>query len=869
MSRIHKYLVALLVTARIGGVLSIAGRSVLRSVPGRFIFELENGSSFKNPREALYDSLRSKHIGFEVEKEFASNDIFVGGTIKLSNSQNINQITNVPGLVAIHPVRIYSRPAPAKMQIVQSADDLPSDIQTTHMMTGVDRLHNQGITGEGINIGILDTGIDYMHPALGNGFGPGFKVIGGYDLVGDKFNGTNEPIPDSDPLDQCYGHGTHVAGIIGADPGNQYNISGVAYSASLSAYRIFGCTGDTTDDVVVEALLMAHKDGQDVLNLSIGESDGWTEGVSSVVASRIAASGTVVAIAAGNEGASGAWFTSAPGNALDAISVASVDSITVRINNATVQGVSHQPITYYALSPFPVNGSLPIYATSNDTSIPDDACEVLPDSTPDLSKFIVVIRRGSCIFTQKLANVAAKGAKYALIYDNGTGFGFIDIGTFTAAAMIQAADGEFLVKQYASGAPVQLSFPQTGGIDYPYPGGGLSSSFSNYGPTNDMFFKPSVSAPGGLVLSTYPTTRGYYGVASGTSMASPFVAGSAALILSVLGKSVAPDVRTRLETTAQPVLASHNGSSLLQTAAQQGAGLINVYNALFGTTKVWPGELLLNDTAHFVGEHQITVENTGNETRRYSLSHVPAGTAVTMQVDSIFPTIGPVPLSAAAAQVALDSTSLDLGPGQSQNITARFTLPTSPDASRFPVYSGFIQISSGNGSEVEVNHVSYLGLGASLRNKRVLDNTDVSGRQLPALLNASDTTQTTESNYTFKEITDGVFDYPRVSLRLAFGTPVLRMDLVSADFDLQTSHHGFDNDTLLDRYDYVSRNDETYLVAFSLGQPEPVFANDTKVPDGRYKYLLRALRVTGDPLNEDDYDKWLSPVVGYNSTGGL
>jgi len=85
-------------------------------------------------------------------------------------------------------------------------------------------------------------------------------------------------------------------------------------------------------------------------------------------------------------------------------------------------------------------------------------------------------------------------------------------------------------------------------------------------------------------------------------MASPFVAGSAALILSVRGKSAAPDVRTMLETTAKPVLASHNGSSLLQTAAQQGAGLINVYDALFGNTKVSPGELLLNDTAHFVRE---------------------------------------------------------------------------------------------------------------------------------------------------------------------------------------------------------------------------------------------------------------------------
>jgi len=92
-------------------------------------------------------------------------------------------------------------------------------------------------------------------------------------------------------------------------------------------------------------------------------------------------------------------------------------SITVRVNNATVQGVSHQPITYYALSAFSVNGSLPVYAISNDTSVPDDACEVLPASTPDLSEFVVIVRRGSCVFAEKLTNLAAKGAKYVLIYE--------------------------------------------------------------------------------------------------------------------------------------------------------------------------------------------------------------------------------------------------------------------------------------------------------------------------------------------------------------------------------------------------------------------------------------------------------------------
>lgn len=61
-------------------------------------------------------------------------------------------------------------------------------------MTGVDKLHLQGIQGAGVNIGIIDTGVDFTHPALGGCFGPGCKIVGGVDLVGDAFNGTNNPV---------------------------------------------------------------------------------------------------------------------------------------------------------------------------------------------------------------------------------------------------------------------------------------------------------------------------------------------------------------------------------------------------------------------------------------------------------------------------------------------------------------------------------------------------------------------------------------------------------------------------------------------------------------------------------------------------
>ncbi|CAK5265382.1 unnamed protein product [Mycena citricolor] len=385
-------------------VTNVAGASV----GNKFIVEVSDAANIPTKRDGetahqlLYRTLEERKISYDVHDEFNVPGIFVGASLTLTDSKDVANLLGAPGVLFIHPVRTYSRPVPVASKKASPGDAGLPDPESTHIDTGVSKLHAQGIFGKGVKIGILDTGVDYTHPFLGPGFGPGHKIAGGYDFVGDAYTGSNTPVPDPDPLDQCAGHGTHVAGIIGANPGNPFNISGVAYEASIYAYRIFGCTGVVQDPVIIQALLMGYNAGMDILTMSLGGPDGWTEGAASVVSSRISSAGRIVTIAAGNDGASGSWYTSSPGNSITSISVASSENTLLPLQTLQVTGVTHAPIVYFDSLPLPVTGTRPLYVISNDTTVVDDACNPLPASTPDLSKFVVLVRRGTCNFVRLL-----------------------------------------------------------------------------------------------------------------------------------------------------------------------------------------------------------------------------------------------------------------------------------------------------------------------------------------------------------------------------------------------------------------------------------------------------------------------------------
>ncbi|CAE6533031.1 unnamed protein product [Rhizoctonia solani] len=876
-------------------------------VPNSYIVELSAGShlkrGFASPHEELYHDLKHRDTNWEVTKEY-SEDLLTGAAVKLGSDADLVKLAEASGVQSITPVYLHAPPKPVSQQVMKDATDAtaPKDVFSTHIMTGVDKLHAEGIYGKGITIGIIDTGVDYNHPALGAGFGPGHKIIGGHDFVGDAYTGqpgTPAPAPDNDPLDECNGHGTHVAGIIGANPNNIWNISGVAYESSINAYRVFGCDGSVPDDILIDSLLRAYNDGNDIITLSLGGPDGWTEAVSGVVASRIADAGRIVTIAAGNDGAYGSWYASGPGTGISVISVGSVDNTAVNLQNATVS--NGRTIPYQALEKLEIPDGLPLYATSQDPTVADDACNPLPETTPDLSSYVVLIRRGTCTFVSKADNAATKGAKYFLIYDNkDQSLGAISLGEYTGALITQA-DGIFLLQEAISNN-YTISFPNSPHTSAS-PSGGLMSSFSTYGPSHDMYLKPAFSAPGGAILSTYPIALGSWEIASGTSMATPFAAGSAALLLQTHGKTAATAkaARSIFQNTAIPVKWTAANNSLIEVASHQGAGLLNVYDAIKNTGSLTPSELLLNDTTYFKGVHTLLVKNGGKQSVTYTLSHIPTGTANT--IDGIEAILGPVPLTSSAASVIIVPNKVTVPAGWSLPVIVTIKPPTGLDATTFPVYSGYIKATGSDGTTLQS---TYIGVAAKLKDAKVLDNTDgYFGVKLPLITDkdGNPVSSTESATYTLNGT-----DTPLMLYRLGQGTPLLRVDLIDSKTNVTTNQRRSSNIevTLVERsevsvgpysalskrsiWDWLFPNkgqtsggtfaavktlgvlyQEDYLPRNSLagtaddngysGLQVTAFANGTAIPDGSYKILVRALKITGNPKKQEDYEVWTSPTI--------
>jgi hypothetical protein len=377
-------------------------------------------------------------------------------------------------------------------------------------------------------------------------------------------------------------------------------------------------------------------------------------------------------------------------------------------------------------------------------------------------------------------------------------------------------------------------------------------------------------------------------------MAAPNVAGASALVLSVRGKTkeTALALRDFLQSTAVPVSASRSDAGPFQTLSQQGAGLVNVHAAARTKTVVTPAQLTLNDTSNFKDTHTIKIMNTGTESKTFKLTHVPAGTMESVAPGTIFAAVGPVPLTKQYASATLSESSVTVAAGQSASVTVKFTPPAGVDTKTYPVYSGWVEIAAAD----ETLRVAYMGVAASLKSKQILDNTDAFfGVSLPLVLDRDGEPQEGPTNYTFAGS-----DFPSLLFRLVFGTARLSIDLVPATMTVKAINDaaqeqlrkrgdtisGFVPDSVspihvqntqqgnydaltsfgpLAQFNYLPRNTEDDTNGYNFIPIYPAaFANGTKIPNGQYKFLYRALKIGGNPTVLADYESYLGPIVGVN-----
>lgn len=788
----------------------------------------------------------------DVTERRSFSSLFNGFAVEV-NAVDRKRLAQMQGVRAIYPV--FNIAAPSPEEAAGSAIELAAAIG----LTGANIAQNErGLTGDGVRVGIIDTGVDYDHPGFGgsgtNGTTafPSARVVAGFDFVGDAYNAGGSgaaliPVPDPNP-DDCNGHGTHVAGIVGA---NGAGITGVAPGVTFGAYRVFGCDGSTSADIMIAAMEMAYADGMDVINQSIGAARQWPQYPTAQAASRLAKKGVVMVASIGNNGPGGSspdalYAAGAPGVGDDVIGVASYD------NGQRAFSVNGTPYGYNSATGAPLaptSGSLPMSRTGTPTTA-DDGCAALPAGS--LAGTAALIRRGTCSFFIKATNAQNAGAAAVVLYNNVAGA----LNPTVAGAppitipvvAITAAQGATLDGLIAAG-PTTLNW--TGDIvGFPFGTGGLISGFSSFGLTADLKLKPNIGAPGGGIFSTYPLEQGGAATLSGTSMSSPHVAGAAALLLEARPNLRPKAIMTRMQNSADPANWSGNpGLGFLDHAFRQGAGMLDIIGALDATTTIEPSQISVGESANGPQWFHITVRNQSKNDVTYNLSHVAglaAGpntqTGASYNVTGVFNAPATVEfweiteLCVPARGSASFWVSIDANPGL-------------PDRS---LYGGYIVLTPTDGSATY--RVPFAGFKGDYQSTQVLTPTANGFPWLAQLVGTSFFNRPAGQTYTMVGN-----DVPFFLVHLDHQSRRLTLEVVDAVTGKKW--HKISED------DYVGRN-STPGGFFALSWDGTTFkgkgTNPSQiltVPDGQYIVTMSVLKALGDKHDPAHTETWTSPVI--------
>jgi len=572
-----------------------------------------------------------------------------------------------------------------------------------------------GFTGDDIKVAIIDTGIDYTHAnfagpgseeayeladasdtTIGDAgdsglFGPDApKIKGGYDFVGDDYDASSDdpavatPQPDPDPLD-CNGHGSHVAGTASglgvtgdletyAGPydatthGNEFEIGpGVAPEADLYALRVFGCAGSATDLDIINAIEWVVDNDLDVINMSLGSDFGIREDPVTVASDNASAAGIMVVASSGNSGPI-PYVTGSPGSATSAISVAAVD---------TIESTPGVLMTF-------ADGSSIVAQNSNEGLLPVDPLEVFVvyDANGEVSEGcdpadyagaegkLAVVIRGTCARVAKAIYGQEAGAAAVAMINTDSGYPPLEgpitsnpdtgdniivtipfLGIRGVLGPAETEDPDILVAQ--DGNAVTLTDASIAN-----PGFGNLASFSSGGPrSGDSWLKPDITAPGVSIQSTLVASGSLGGRISGTSMASPHVAGVAALTMQAHPDWSVEDLKAAIVNTGDPAgVGGHQvrlaGTGLVQPFASTTTQVVAVGDAGTGALNYGYAEL----SKDYNRRKTLTLRNHGDAPVTYNLASVAAA-------------------ESAPASVGFSSSSVTVPAGGEATVRVRLNVP--------------------------------------------------------------------------------------------------------------------------------------------------------------------------------------------------
>ncbi|MEH7272127.1 S8 family serine peptidase [Neobacillus vireti] len=472
-------------------------------------------------------------------------------------------------IISVSPINEY------KVQTEESVKIIGGD-----EIRGLFDKQNRRLTGRGVTVGVIDTGVDYTHPDLRRNF------AGGHDLVDN----------DTDPMEtkiigRATVHGTHVAGIIAANG----KLKGVAPEAKILAYRALGPGGGGTTENVLAAIEQAMKDKVDIMNLSLGNDINGPDLPISLALNRAVEKGIVAIAASGNSGPN-VWSVGSPGTASKAISVGA-STPTIEIPYLLIEGIRDkmriQPLE--GSSSWKLDRSLSIVEAGIGTK----------EELKNVMGKIALIKRGKITFSEKAKNAREAGAKGVIIYNNlgGSFMGNLEAPMDIPVGSITKKEGELLKSKTGSLAGITVSQERD-----------LLADFSSRGPVTDTWeVKPDIVAPGVAINSTIP---GGYMSLQGTSMAAPHVAGACALIKQAHPEWTPEQIKAALMNTAKPLL--KNGR--LYRTYEQGAGRIQVTEAVKATSLVTPSSLRFGKYESEGDIHKafLNVENLSDKPVRYT-----------------------------------------------------------------------------------------------------------------------------------------------------------------------------------------------------------------------------------------------------------